>query len=121
MEKKTTVIRRRKTANARSGLELLMTSGNLAGKRFMVPPEGLRLGRREECEIRVDDRLVSLVHCLFEELYGELRVTDLASKNGTYLNGFRLSSQSAKLSKDDIVAVGDTVSMGMAECAQEFV
>ena len=109
MEKKSTVIRKRKTANAKSGLELLMTSGNLAGKRFTVPPEGLRLGRREECEIRVDDRLVSLVHCLFEELYGELRVTDLASKNGTYLNGLRLSAQSAKLSKDDILAVGDTI------------
>ena len=67
---------------------LLVTNGELAGRTFEVGPGGLRLGRSSSNDIHIPDEALSRNHCLFEA-DGEdgVRLTDLASANGTILNG----------------------------------
>lgn len=90
--------------------DLMITTGTLAGQRFSVGLGGLRLGRSSSNDIHIPDEELSRNHCLFEAI-GEdgLRLTDLASANGTYLNGRPLSSDPAELHIGDLVEVGTTV------------
>ena len=90
-------------------LELLVTEGPLKGRRFAVPDEGLRLGRSSSCEISIPDPALSRNHCLLEARDGGLWVTDLASANGTAVNGVQLGPDSRCLKPGDKVAVGDSV------------
>jgi pSer/pThr/pTyr-binding forkhead associated (FHA) protein len=71
--------------------ELMVMSGALAGQRFVVGEGGIRLGRSSSNDIHIPDEELSRNHCLFEPV-GEdgIRVTDLASANGTLVNGAAL-------------------------------
>ena len=90
--------------------ELMITNGRLAGKCFVVKSGGLRLGRSSSNDIRVPDEELSRNHCLFEAV-GEtgIRLTDLASANGTILNGKSLGGASVALNVGDVIEVGETV------------
>jgi hypothetical protein len=84
---------------------LVVSGGDLAGRRFAVLSQGLRLGRASTNDIAVPDEELSRSHCLFEAVGDDgLRLTDLASANGTYLNGRPLGSDPAALSPGDEIA-----------------
>ena len=89
--------------------ELLVTSGSMSGARFEVGPGGLRLGRSSSNDVSIPDEELSRNHCLFEQS-GEagIRVTDLASANGTFVNGEQLGSDSRELKSGDAIEVGST-------------
>jgi len=88
-------------------LELVVQSGPLAGKRFTVPDVGLRLGRSSSNDIHISDARLSRNHCLFELVNGEdVRLTDLASANGTVVNGTPLSCDPVLLKNGDLIEVG---------------
>ena len=90
--------------------ELMITNGALAGRRFVVGDGGLRLGRSSSNDIHVSDEQLSRNHCLFETVGdSDIRVTDLASANGTYLNGRPLEGDPVVLKVGDLVEVGTTV------------
>ena len=90
--------------------ELLITTGALAGNRYPVGSKGLRFGRSSSNDIHVSDEELSRNHCLFETV-GEdaIRVTDLASANGTLLNGRPLGVDPVVLKVGDIIEAGVTV------------
>lgn len=89
--------------------ELLITSGPMAGTRFEVGAGGVRLGRSSSNDVCIPDEELSRNHCLFEQS-GEagIRVTDLASANGTFVNGEQLGSDSRELVAGDAMEVGST-------------
>ena len=91
-------------------LELEITNGELAGRRYEVKSGGLRLGRSSSNDIHVPDEELSRNHCLFETV-GEtgVRVTDLASANGTLVNGVPLGNDPLELKAGDLIEVGKTV------------
>lgn len=89
-------------------LEILVTVGPLRGRRFAVTERGLRLGRSSTCEISMPDPALSRNHCLFELRDGDLWVTDLASANGTVVNGVALGADSRRLAVGDVVSAGDS-------------
>lgn len=89
-------------------LEILVTVGPLRGRRFAVTERGLRLGRSSTCEIAMPDPALSRNHCLFELRDGDLWVTDLASANGTVVNGVALGADSCRLAVGDVVSAGDS-------------
>ena len=90
--------------------ELMITNGPLQGKRFAVKEGGLRLGRSSSNDIHIPDEELSRNHCLFETVGSDgVRVTDLASANGTYLNGKALGSDPVTLQYGDLIEVGTTV------------
>lgn len=88
--------------------ELLVTEGPLKGRRFAVPDGGLRLGRSSTCEISIPDPALSRTHCLAEVRDDGLWVTDLASANGTFVNGEQLGPESRCLQSGDRLAAGDS-------------
>ena len=87
-------------------LEILVASGPLTGRRFVVGDSGLRLGRSSSCDIAIKSIELSRSHCIFECVDGGLSVTDLESENGTYVNGERLGREPRNLGIGDSVAVG---------------
>ena len=91
-----------------SKIELLVAAGPLSGRRFAVPEAGLRLGRSSSCEMSIADPALSRNHCLFEIREESLWVTDLASANGTFVNGRELGAESVRLAPGDVVTAGDT-------------
>ena len=88
---------------------MLITSGPMAGKRFEVGPGGVRLGRSSSNDISIPDEELSRNHCLIEQS-GEagVRITDLASANGTFVNGEQLFSDPRELRAGDSIEVGST-------------
>lgn len=88
--------------------DIVVAAGPLAGQRFSVPAEGLRLGRSSSCEIAISDPALSRNHCLFEVRDDALWVTDLASANGTQVNGVTLGADSYRLKHGDRIVVGET-------------
>ena len=72
----------------RFSFSALIVVGDQKGKVYPVAGSCVRLGRSSSNDIKILDEELSRNHCLFE-LKGDslLTVTDLASANGTYLNG----------------------------------
>jgi pSer/pThr/pTyr-binding forkhead associated (FHA) protein len=113
----------------RMRVELSVTEGSLKGRGFVFEgPACVVVGRGEDCSLRLPaDREhagVSRQHCLLEIAPPEIRVTDLGSLNGTFVNGKRIGKQTASrpspetdrmpcwsvsLRDGDEVRVGDTV------------
>ena len=50
-------------------------------------------------------------HCLFDYAHGELRLTDLASTNGTFVNGEELAAKSVVLRKYDLITLGGSTDL----------
>src|SRR5581483_6151168 len=48
------------------------------------------IGRGEECDIRLDHKSVSKIHCVMVKTDGVLLIRDLGSTNGTRVNGTRI-------------------------------
>ncbi len=90
--------------------ELLLVSGEMSGRRFAVGEGGLRLGRSSSNDIHIPDERLSRNHCLFEQV-GEtgVRLTDLASANGTVVNGAMLGGDPVDVVPGDVIEVGSTV------------
>ncbi len=90
--------------------QLLVMSGEHAGKRVSVPAGGIRIGRSSSNDLHVIDEELSRNHCLFEQSGANgLSVVDLASANGTYVNGKQLGADACELKLGDIVEAGNLV------------
>src|SRR5205809_6948410 len=48
------------------------------------------VGRKEECDLRLDHKSVSKMHCVIVKTDGLLLLRDLGSTNGTRVNGQRI-------------------------------
>ena len=57
---------------------------------FVITPAGLKIGRKAPAEIVVPGVGVSREHCLIELAADQIRVTDLNSTNGTYIDNKRI-------------------------------
>ena len=90
-------------------LELLIENGPSANQRFTVGSGGVRLGRSSSNDIKIADEELSRNHCLFE-VSGEMgvRLIDLASANGTFVNGMQVGSEPVELRVGDLITLGAT-------------
>jgi pSer/pThr/pTyr-binding forkhead associated (FHA) protein len=59
------------------------------------------VGRKEECDVRLDHKSVSKMHCVLIKTDGLLLLRDLGSTNGTRVNGQRVR-RAALLPNDQI-------------------
>jgi RND superfamily putative drug exporter len=85
---------------------LVVSEGPLAGERIPVTAE-LVLGR-EDVDVIVDDEGVSRRHLRVRAVGGAVEIEDLGSRNGTWLNGERITG-TATLAPGDALRLGDTV------------
>lgn len=86
---------------------LLITQGIDQGSRFEIEEDRIRIGRGPLNEFCLRDSEASRSHCCVEYRSGEHRITDLASSNGTYVNGRVV--RSASLQSGDLIQVGRTL------------
>lgn len=84
-------------------LVLSCIEGPISGKEFDIPDEGLTVGR--EGDVRVPDEFLSRKHfALFRDEEGTLRIRDLGSRNGTFLN--TLPARNTKVHPGDEIKAG---------------
>ena len=82
---------------------LLLLDDNAPPQRFPLRSLPVIVGRRPPANLILDGPTVSRRHCHFELSGGRLWLRDLASTNGTYVNGKRLT---AAAPLDDGAAIG---------------
>jgi pSer/pThr/pTyr-binding forkhead associated (FHA) protein len=63
------------------------------------------VGRKEDCDLRLDHKSVSKLHCVLVKTDGLLLLRDLGSTNGTRVNGQRV--RRAALLPNDQVAIAN--------------
>lgn len=85
---------------------LRLSTGPLAGKVVDLQPR-LRVGRHPFNEVSLADPGVSRYHCWILLRDGVASVEDLASANGTIVNGERIRARRA-LKAGDVIRVGTT-------------
>src|SRR5579883_3176222 len=60
------------------------------GPPLEVTKEMTLVGRQEDCDLRLDHKSVSKMHCVIVKTDGLLLLRDLGSTNGTRVNGQRV-------------------------------
>ena len=86
--------------------ELYVFGGNCNGQRIRVDFHRFVVGAERDCDLRPASTQLSRHHCVFKRDEYALRVRDLGSKNGTYVNGRRIYNE-AVLKPGDEVTIGD--------------
>ena len=76
-------------------------------RSFSMARDMTVVGRREDCDLRIPLGEVSRKHCRLIRDGDTLKLEDLGSSNGTFLNGSRV--QEALLSPGDTIQVGPVV------------
>ena len=88
-------------------LEINSIEGELE-QRFVVSPLGLKIGRSPPADVVLPDARVSRSHCLVELADNALKVTDLKSTNGTFVDGKRID-EPTRLEVGSLLRVGNVV------------
>ncbi|MBF0319055.1 MAG: protein kinase [Nitrospirae bacterium] len=91
-------------------MTLEIVEGHRRGKRFTIGnTESFIVGRSKfsDLQIGISDKSVSRNHCIMEVRHDKCVVTDLNSRNGTKVNGTKITT--AVLNDMDEIKVGNTV------------
>jgi two-component system cell cycle response regulator len=87
---------------------LIMLEGDLPGQVFRLRAGRQIIGRRPECDIRVRERAVSGIHAEVVRVREAVTINDLASTNGTMINGMRIRNP-VPLMQGSLVKIGNCV------------
>jgi pSer/pThr/pTyr-binding forkhead associated (FHA) protein len=87
-------------------VRLLERGGNAEQTReiSITGPEFL-IGRGTDCDLRLRESAISRHHCILRTSGDGLTLTDLGSRNGSFVNGERVVSQ-APLHSGDVLKLG---------------
>lgn len=77
---------------------------SVVGEHRLEHEGSLTIGRRETNDIVIENMAVSGLHAKIDFIDGGFLLTDLASKNGTFVNDKRISTHWLK--KDDLITIG---------------
>ncbi|MHC4497504.1 MAG: FHA domain-containing protein [Planctomycetota bacterium] len=85
-------------------VDLVLFKKNGSRKTFHLPSNVTVIGRRSDCDLYAPLTSVSKRHCQLHCDQGVLKIRDLGSRNGTYLNGKRVD--------EAVVQAGDHIQVG---------
>jgi pSer/pThr/pTyr-binding forkhead associated (FHA) protein len=85
-------------------INLVLLKKNGSHKFFPLPSSVTVIGRRHSCDLCIPLMSVSRRHCQLNYDDGVLKIRDLDSRNGTYLNGKRID--------EAVIQAGDSVKIG---------
>ena len=71
------------------------------GKPIEIVKDMIVVGRKDDCDLNLDHKSVSKLHCVIVKTDGLLLLRDLGSTNGTRVNGARVR-RAALLPKDQL-------------------
>ena len=96
-------------ASAELGAGYLLCIEDGSSHTVPLPGDGeLTLGRDPECTIRLADAQVSRRHAVITAVADGVRVTDLDSRHGTFVNGERVA-RPRRLLSGDVITLGGAV------------
>lgn len=102
-------------SDARSAYTLQIVQGPRVGSVFEVERDHAVMGRGADADLRIPDPGLSRCHARFDRRGNALLVTDLQSRNGTFVEGERVA-QPTTLHEGDRVTVGNvTLRFSLAE------
>ncbi len=78
-------------------------------KQFLLPSNITVIGRRHDCDLCIPLKLVSRRHCKLSKGNNNVKIRDLNSRNGTFLNGKRI--QEAAVTAGDYIGIGSLMFM----------
>lgn len=87
------------------GFQLVIATGQEAGREFVFDQGSVVIGRTAECDIVLYDAGVSRRHARIVEEPQGLFIEDLGSSNGTKVNGVAIEKRSE-------LSTGDSISLG---------
>ena len=85
-------------------VNLVLLKKDGAQKVFALPSGVTLIGRRSNCDLHVPITSVSKRHCQLNQHQGVIKIRDLGSRNGTYLNSKRV--EEAEVKAGDYIRVG---------------
>ncbi len=77
-------------------VKLVLFKKNGTQKTLELPSTSSVIGRRHDCDLQITLSQVSKRHCQLSIDNGSLKVRDLGSRNGTFINGERVEETDAK-------------------------
>jgi two-component system, cell cycle response regulator len=98
-------IRAKLTSGSRSKPCLTLLTGGMSGQQFKIAPGFSAIGRGGSAEIRIDDDGLSRAHARIRTEGGRVWIEDLGSRNGTFVNGHKLTVP-IELRDGDKIGVG---------------
>src|SRR5579871_6881188 len=75
------------------------------GKPVDVTKDMILVGRKDDCDLFLDHKSISKMHCVIVKTDGLLLIRDLGSTNGTRVNGLRIR-RAALLPNDQLSIAG---------------
>ena len=99
-----TPLRTPKSGAKLSAYSFINLTGNGQFEIFFLPEKPVAIGRDAANDIVVDDEPVSKRHARLTFANNEMTLWDVGSKNGTFVNGERITNR--KLQPGDVVSVG---------------
>ena len=85
-------------------INLVLFKKNGTKRNFPLPSAVTIVGRRQDCDLCIPLMVVSRKHCELDANEGTIKIRDLGSRNGTYLNGQRIDE--AHLNPGDHISIG---------------
>jgi predicted component of type VI protein secretion system len=101
---------------ASGSFRLTMRQGPVPGKVFELAKDVMTIGRDVSNDIVINDAEVSRNHARLTAQSGGYLLEDLASTNGTFVNGQRLIGPKL-ISAGDVVGLGETVVLDYGQAA----
>lgn len=89
----------------RMDVKLMVQKGSTRTRVIHLRNEESIVGRRQDCDVRIESSQVSRRHCLLRMQGQYLAVEDLDSVNGTYVNGKRITGK-------QVLRPGDKLEIG---------
>ncbi|MBN2531946.1 MAG: FHA domain-containing protein [Spirochaetales bacterium] len=88
---------------------LIILSENFFGKSFVINKSVMTIGRNNDCDISLNDPLISSHHCSIEiHEDGKYYIEDIGSTNATFINRKKLKKKIDLIYGDRIV-IGKTI------------
>jgi pSer/pThr/pTyr-binding forkhead associated (FHA) protein len=84
---------------------MVVLQGEYQGREIPLPETIFLIGRDEGCHLRPHCPRVSRKHCAIATWAGKVRIRDLQSRNGTFVNGERVQGEM-------VVSDGDELQVG---------
>ncbi len=89
---------------------LIIVRGSPQGHRFFLTQNDMTVGRDPSADITVNDSNISRKHARLIKAGPMVRIEDLGSSNGTFINDKKLApGQQQELKKEDMIKMGTTI------------
>lgn len=85
-------------------VKLVLFKANDTQKMFPLTSEVTIIGRRQDCDLCIPLMLVSRRHCEVDKEMDAIKLRDLGSRNGTFLNGTRVDE--TEINPGDYIQIG---------------